>query len=86
MPTIYQEEIFDDEAGCTSHWPRSNPVHGQKSFVYPAPAGLEWRHAAPRPSRQQARVVDRVAGNPSAAPGLTPTQWLAQWCCLEEQT
>jgi len=82
MPTIHPEQTFDDEAECIPLWSRPAPGLGQKSFVYPAPAGLERRRASPRPSRQQARVVDKL----SAAPGLTPTQWLAQWCCLEEQT
>lgn len=80
MPTIYPAEVFDDEAGCTAHGTKSNPGHGQKAFVNPAAAGLERRHAAPRPSREH------PVRNASAAPGLTPTQWLAQWCCLEEQT
>lgn len=85
MPTIYPEDILDDEAGCTPHWSRSDPGHGQKSFVYPVSAGLERRHASPRLSGQQARVVDRLAARLTVAPGLTPSQWLAQWCCLDEQ-
>jgi hypothetical protein len=86
MSTIHPEQTFDDEAECIPPWSRPDPGLGQKSFVYPAPAGLERRRASPRPSRQQARVGDHLADKPSAASGLTPTQWLAQWCCLEEQT
>jgi hypothetical protein len=83
MPTIFPEETFDDEAECIPHGSRLEPGRGQKP--YPAAAGFERRNAAPRRSGPQARVVDRLAGTPSTAPGLTPTQWLAQWCCLDEQ-
>ncbi len=38
MPTIYPEEIFADEAGCTPHWPRSDLGHVPKPFVYPTAA------------------------------------------------
>ena len=83
MPTIYPEETFDYEAECIPHGSRPEPGRGQQS--YPATAGLERRRALPRRSGPQARVVDRLVGKLAPAPGLTPSQWLAQWCCLDEQ-
>lgn len=71
MPTIHPDEIVDDEAEFMPRWSGSNPGQGS-SFIYPAAAGPDRRHAASRRSGQQ------------AAPGLTPKQWLAQWCCLNE--
>lgn len=85
MPTIYPEEIVDDdEAEGLPRWSESNPGDDQKSFLYPTPPGPHRRYAARR-TGQQAREVDRLAGNPSPAPRLTPRQWSAQWRCLDEE-
>ncbi len=87
MHTIHSDTEFrDDEAGCTPHWSRTDPGQGPKSFVYPPQARLERRQALPRPTELRAPAIERPITSASAAPGLTPAQWLAQWCCLEEQT
>lgn len=87
MHAIYPDTgLRDDEAGCTPHWSRSDSGQGPRSFVYPPQARPERRQGSPRPSGQRAMEVERPVAGASAAPGLTPSQWLAQWCCLEEQT
>jgi hypothetical protein len=78
-------DLLDHEAGCTPHWSRSESGQGPKSFVYPPQARPERRQVFPRPTEQQTPAVKSPVGSASAAPGLTPSQWLAQWCCLEEQ-
>ena len=84
MHAIYPDtESRDDEAGCTPHWSRSDPGHEPKSFVYPPQAKPERRKVSPRPSGALAPTGERPT-NASAAPGLTPEQWLAQWGCLED--
>lgn len=78
-------EFRDDETGCTPHWSRANPGSGPRSIIYPRLAPPEWRQFSPRPVGPPAPAGERpVTG--AAAPGLTPSQWLSQWCCLEEQT
>lgn len=85
MHAIYPVEAFDEEAGFTPQGSRWSSGCDQNFFVSPTPAGLEWRHAAVRRPGEEARVVDRLADKPSVVSGLTSSQWLAQWCCLDEQ-
>lgn len=86
MHAIHPDAGFrDDEAGCTPHWSRDDPGQGPKSFVYPPQERHERRQDFSRPSGPLAPAVERPFTSGAAAPGLTPSQWLAQWCCLEEQ-
>jgi hypothetical protein len=87
MHAIYPDTGFrDDEAGCTPHWSRSDSGQGPRSFVYPPQARPERRQVSPRLTGRLAPAVESPATRLSTGPGLTPSQWLAQWCCLEEQT
>lgn len=87
MHAIHPDIGFrDDEAGCTPHWSRADPGQGSRFFVYPPQARPERRQAFPRSLEQRAPAGERPVTSGSVASGLTPSQWLAQWCCLEEQT
>lgn len=84
MHTLHPKSEFrDDETGCTPHWSRADQGQGPKTFVYPPLARPDRRQGIPRPPGP---ALERPVGSGSASPGLTPSQWLAQWCCLEEQT
>lgn len=86
MLTINSDaEVFDHEVGCTPHWSRSISGQVPKSFVYPSPGRSERRQISPRPASQHPAEAERLAGKTAQAPGLTPSQWLSQWCSLEEQ-
>lgn len=79
-------EFRDDETGCTPHWSRSNSGREPKSFVYPAQLKPERREVASRPAGYWPSAVEQLAGKAAEKPGVTPSQWLRQWCCLDEQT
>jgi len=79
-------EVLDHEVGCTPHWSRSDSGHAPKSFVYPSQGRPERRQASPRPGGQHLPEVERFVGKVEATSRLTPSQWLSQWCSLEEQT
>lgn len=78
-------EVLDHEVGCTPHWSRSTSGHGPKSFVYPSQERSERRLGSPRAAGQHLREVERFVGKVAATSCLTPSQWLRQWCSLEEQ-
>lgn len=87
MPTIIPDaDVFDREVGCSPHWSRSDSGCEPKSFVYPSQSRPERRQIAPRPAGYRPSVVEQIAGKTAELPGLTPSQWLRQWCCLDEQT
>ena len=83
MPTIISDaDVFEREVGCSPHWSRSDSGREPKTFVYPSQFRPERRHVSPRPSGPLAPPVTST----STAAGVTPSQWLRQWCCLDEQT
>ncbi len=79
MPTINPEaDVSDREVGCSPQWPSSYSGRDPKALVYPS-------HAMPE--RRRLPTVEQTAGKAAAEmPGVTPSQWLRQWCCLDEQT
>jgi hypothetical protein len=79
-------EVFDREVGCTPHWSRTVAGQGPKSFVYPSQERSERRQGSPRVAGQHLPEVERLVGKVAASSGLTPSQWLRQWCSLEQQT
>lgn len=72
MPTINLDaDVFDAEP---------------KPFVYSSQAWPERRQASPRPAGYRPSAAEQIAGKAAAVPGVTPSQWLRQWCCLDEWT
>lgn len=88
MPTNNPDtDIFDLAAGCNPHWSRSDSRREPQSLVYPSQGRPERRQVAPHPAGYRPSAVEQTAGKAVAEmPGLTPSQWLRQWCCLDEQT
>lgn len=77
-------ESFDRAGGCTPHWSAADAGHGPRSIGYPPQAASQRQQAAPRPPGHRSGAGN--AGNDPPSHGVTPTQWLRQWCCLDEQT
>ena len=88
MPTINPDaDVFDREAGCSPQWSRSYSGRDPKSLVYPSHAMPERRRLPPPQNGYRLPTVEQTAGKAAAEmPGVTPSQWLRQWCCLDEQT
>lgn len=86
MPTIRSyADVFDREVGCGPHWSRSDSGRDPKSIVYPSQAMPERRKVS-RHSTGPSPTVEQISGKVAERSRLTPSQWLSQWCCLDEQT
>ena len=87
MPTINPDaDVFDREVGCSPHWSRSDSGRDPKSFVYPSQVSPESRQVSPRAAGDRRPTVEQIHGKVVVTHCVTPSQWLRQWCCLDEQT
>ena len=79
-------ESFDRAEGCPPDWSQTDAGRGRRPIVYPPQPASQRQQAALRLPGQRSGAGVRNAGDDPSSHGLTPTQWLRQRCCLDEQT